>query len=43
MEMPEIEHSGKTYTYETLERLKQENQDTEYYFILFFQHRPPYE
>ena len=30
----EIEHSGKTYTYETLERLKQENQDTEYYFIL---------
>ena len=30
----EIEHSGNTYTYETLERLKQENQDTEYYFIL---------
>lgn len=30
----EIEHSGNTYTYETLERLKQENPDTEYYFIL---------
>lgn len=30
----EIEHFGNTYTYETLERLKQENPDTDYYFIL---------
>lgn len=30
----EIEHVGNTYTYETLERLKRENPDTEYYFIL---------
>lgn len=30
----ELEHAGNTYTYETLERLKMENPDTEYYFIL---------
>lgn len=30
----EIEHPGNTYTYQTLERLKQENPDTEYYFIV---------
>ena len=30
----EIERAGDTYTYQTLERLKQENPDTEYYFIV---------
>ena len=30
----ELEHHGNTYTYETLERLKKENPDTEYYFII---------
>lgn len=30
----ELEHHGNTYTYETLERLKSENPDTEYYFII---------
>ncbi|MBD5445090.1 MAG: nicotinate-nucleotide adenylyltransferase [Lachnospiraceae bacterium] len=30
----EIEKKGSTYTYETLEQLKSENPDTEYYFIL---------
>ena len=30
----EIEHSGNTYTYETLERLRQDHPNTEYYFIL---------
>ncbi|MDE6663169.1 MAG: nicotinate-nucleotide adenylyltransferase [Lachnospiraceae bacterium] len=30
----EIEKEGSTYTYETLEQLKSENPDTEYYFIL---------
>lgn len=30
----EIEHSGNTYTYETLERLKAEYPDTVFYFIL---------
>lgn len=30
----EIEHSGNTYTYETLERLKTEYPDTEFFFIL---------
>lgn len=30
----EIEKEGKTYTYETMERLKRENPDTDYYFIL---------
>lgn len=30
----EIEHQGHTYTYETLERLRRENPDTEYYFII---------
>lgn len=30
----EIDHPGNTYTYETLERLKQETPDTEFYFIL---------
>ena len=30
----EIEHHGNTYTYETLEHLRRENPDTEYYFII---------
>ena len=30
----EIEHSGNTYTYETLEYLRKKNPDTEYYFIM---------
>lgn len=30
----EIEKAGSTYTYETLETLKGENPDTDYYFIL---------
>ncbi|MBD5520529.1 MAG: nicotinate-nucleotide adenylyltransferase [Lachnospiraceae bacterium] len=30
----EIEKKGSTYTYETLEKLRCENPDTEYYFIL---------
>lgn len=30
----EIEQPGNTYTYQTLERLKKENLDTEYYFIM---------
>lgn len=30
----EIEKKGSTYTYETLEQLRDENPDTEYYFIL---------
>lgn len=30
----EIEKKGSTYTYETLEQLRGENQNTEYYFIL---------
>ena len=30
----EIEKGGSTYTYETLEQLRAENPDTEYYFIL---------
>ena len=30
----EIEQPGNTYTYQTLERLKQENPDTEYYYIV---------
>lgn len=30
----EIEHPGRTYTYETLERLREEDPDTDYYFIL---------
>lgn len=30
----EIDHPGKTYTYETLEYLRKENPDTEYYFIM---------
>ncbi len=30
----EIEKKGSTYTYETLEQLRGENPDTEYYFIL---------
>lgn len=30
----EIEKEGSTYTYETLEQLRGENPDTEYYFIL---------
>lgn len=30
----EIERAGNTYTYQTLERLKKEHPDTEYYFIV---------
>lgn len=30
----EIEQSGNTYTYQTLESLKQQNPDTEYYYIV---------
>ncbi len=30
----EIEREGNTYTYETLEALKKQNPDTEYYFVL---------
>lgn len=30
----EIEHPGNTYTYQTLEYLKKEEPDTEYYFIV---------
>lgn len=30
----EIEREGNTYTYETLEALKEQNPDTEYYFIM---------
>lgn len=30
----EIEREGRTYTYETLESLREQNPDTEYYFIL---------
>lgn len=30
----EIEQPGNTYTYQTLERLKKENSDTEYYYIV---------
>lgn len=30
----EIEQTGNTYTYQTLERLKRENPDTEYYYIV---------
>ena len=30
----EIEQPGNTYTYQTLERLKKANPDTEYYFIM---------
>ena len=34
LSMIEIEHSGNTYTYETLERLRLDQPNTEYYFIL---------
>lgn len=30
----EVEREGRTYTYETLEYLRTQNPDTEYYFIL---------
>lgn len=30
----ELEREGNTYTYQTLERLRKENPDTEYYFIM---------
>lgn len=30
----ELEQSGNTYTYQTLERLKRDNPDTEYYYIV---------
>lgn len=30
----EVERKGRTYTYETLEALREQNPDTEYYFIL---------
>lgn len=34
LSMLEIEQTGNTYTYATLERLKELNPDTEYYFIV---------
>ena len=34
LSLMEIEREGNTYTYETLEELKRQNPDTEYYFIL---------
>lgn len=34
LSLMEIERPGNTYTYETLEALKEENPDTDYYFIL---------
>lgn len=34
LSLMEIERGGNTYTYETLEELKKQNPDTEYYFIL---------
>lgn len=34
LSLMEIEREGNTYTYETLEALKKQNPDTEYYFIL---------
>lgn len=34
MSMLEIEREGNTYTYETIESLKGQNPDTEYYFIV---------
>lgn len=34
LSLMEIKRPGNTYTYETLEALKEENPDTDYYFIL---------
>ena len=34
LSLMEIEREGNTYTYETLETLKAQNPDTEYYFIM---------
>lgn len=34
LSLMELNRPGNTYTYETLEELKKENPDTEYYFIL---------
>lgn len=34
LSLVEVERSGYTYTYETLENLKKENPDVEYYFII---------
>ena len=34
LSLEEMHKEGYTYTYRTLERLKQQNPDTEYYFIL---------
>ena len=34
LSLMEIEREGNTYTYETLETLKEQNPNTEYYFIL---------
>ncbi|WP_099468237.1 nicotinate-nucleotide adenylyltransferase [Konateibacter massiliensis] len=34
LSLVEVERSGYTYTFETLEKLTQENPDTEYYFII---------
>jgi nicotinate-nucleotide adenylyltransferase len=34
LSLVEVERSGYTYTYETLENLKKENPDIEYYFII---------
>ena len=30
----EVDRKGRTYTYETLETLREQNPDAEYYFIL---------
>lgn len=34
IEKSEIERGGKSYTYDTLKKLKEEHPDTEYYFII---------
>ena len=34
LSMAEIEQPGNTYTYQTLERLRKENSDTEYFYIV---------
>lgn len=34
VEKAEIERGGKSYTYDTIVKLKEENPDTEYYFII---------
>lgn len=34
VEMIELERKGKSYTYDTIKQLKEENPDTDYYFII---------